>query len=304
MRFGAFLSCVALAATRAVAAPPMELQPSDPWVLDYGEDSCRLLRNFGEGKSKATIAFEKSSPRSAMSLLVLGSAVNVDDDSRDVSGEFRPLERATFKNGTAVKSVATHHDAILWQHVSLIDPALFPEVTERKDPNSHDEVAQVRKRDAILQNFLVRAAQIQSIVITPKHGRAIELKTGTMGEALKMMDQCTRDELAAWGIDPKIDDKIVTPARPIDMLSWFTADDYPGDAARKGIESQLQFRVNVDASGRVTNCRIITAVQAPEINDRICAIMRARARFKPAELADGTKVPDYFGNTIVFRMSQ
>jgi TonB family protein len=303
MRIGTFLSCVALVATPAAAAPPLQLQPSGPWVLDYGEDSCRLLRNFGEGKAQATIAFEKSSPRSAMSLLVLGSAVNVDDDARDLSGDFKPLERSAFKNGNAVKTVATHHDAILWQHVSFIDPALFPEVTERKDPNSQDEVSLLRKRDAIVQNVITRAGQVQAIAITPRHRGAFELLTGPMGEAMKMMDQCTRDELSFWGIDPKVDDKIAIPAMPIKMLSWFSGDDYPAAAARRGVESSLQFRVNVSPEGRVTNCRIITTVQAPEINDRICAIIRSRARFKPAELADGTKVPDYYGNTIVFRMA-
>jgi len=302
MRFLSFFALLFAAPVLIAASQPLVLEPSSQWVLDYGDDSCRLLRTFGADKDKATIVFEKSSPRSPMSLLIVGPAVQVSDDARDSTGEFQPVERSTFKDGVSVKSTETHHDAILWRNVSFADPAMFPELKDRKDPESADLVRIQLNRDAILQSVNGRATQVESIAILPRHHRALELKSGTMGEAMKMMNQCTRDELAGWGIDPKIDDKIAVPARPIGMLNWIGPDDYPMEAVMRGLESSFQFRVNVDASGRVTDCHIATSVQAPEINDRICEKIKARARFKPAELADGTKVPDYFSNTMVFQV--
>jgi len=62
MRTSGLLSCLAVAPSLIAAAEPVRLQPSSPWVVDYAENSCRLIRDFGEGKDKTKLAFESESP--------------------------------------------------------------------------------------------------------------------------------------------------------------------------------------------------------------------------------------------------
>jgi hypothetical protein len=57
MRIGSILACACAAPLLVAAAQPVRLQPSSQWVVDYAENSCRLIRNFGDGKSKAKLAF-------------------------------------------------------------------------------------------------------------------------------------------------------------------------------------------------------------------------------------------------------
>ena len=69
-----------------------------------------------------------------------------------------------------------------------------------------------------------------------------------------------------------------------------------------GQESEVRVRVLVDASGKVTKCTSLSHYDAPEFNRIVCDKLTKRARFEPAELADGTKVPSYDTTRIVFRI--
>ena len=69
-------------------------------------------------------------------------------------------------------------------------------------------------------------------------------------------------------------------------------------------ESVVKVRVLVDATGHVTKCTTVSHFNEPEFGKITCAKFTARARFEPAELADGTKVPSYYVNNIIWRIAQ
>src|SRR5207249_826957 len=41
--------------------------------------------------------------------------------------------------------------------------------------------------------------------------RTVILETESLGEPLKMFDECTYDSLRDWGVDPDMDEKITAP---------------------------------------------------------------------------------------------
>jgi TonB family protein len=86
------------------------------------------------------------------------------------------------------------------------------------------------------------------------------------------------------------------------VRQWFSPDDYPKDMLAQGQESVVKVRVLVDATGRVTKCTTISHFNAPEFDRITCAKFVQRVHFKPAELADGTKVPSYYVNKVIFRI--
>jgi protein TonB len=72
---------------------------------------------------------------------------------------------------------------------------------------------------------------------------------------------------------------------------------------KSGEQSDVKVRLLVDASGRVTKCTSLSHFKAPEFNQVVCANFTKRARFEPAELADGTKVPSYYATQIHWRIA-
>ena len=148
------------------------------------------------------------------------------------------------------------------------------------------------------------ATSTTAVEVDTRPGRLVILDTGSLGEPIKIFDQCSRESLRDWGVDPDLDDKIVRPVWAPWPFSWFSADDYPRDMLLVGQESTVKVRVLVDATGRVTKCTSLSHYKAPKFNEITCRKFTARAHFEPAELADGTKVPSYYVNKIVFRIER
>jgi TonB family protein len=90
-------------------------------------------------------------------------------------------------------------------------------------------------------------------------------------------------------------------ATPIDPASWFSPDDYPAEAQKKGIEGQVTFDVEVDAEGRPDSCRIARSSRSPLLDKATCDIVLAKAKFKPA-LSRGKPVPGHYSTTTYWRL--
>ena len=95
---------------------------------------------------------------------------------------------------------------------------------------------------------------------------------------------------------------VVQPAKAIDLFSWFRADDYPAEAARKGVEGRVRFDAKVDADGKPTGCRIVQSSGSDLLDQATCHSVLARGRFKPARLR-GEPVPSTFQTSITWRLA-
>jgi hypothetical protein len=154
---------------------------------------------------------------------------------------------------------------------------------------------------AARQEFATAATALE---IDARRSRPVILETGSLGEPIRMFDKCSRDSLRDWGVDPGLNDKIVKPVWTRDPARWFNSSDYPSEMLRENKESEVRIRLLVDASGRVTKCTAVSHFDEPRFNQVVCDIFMKDARFEPAELADGTKVPSYYINRVVFRLSR
>ena len=114
--------------------------------------------------------------------------------------------------------------------------------------------------------------------------------------------KCGRDSLKDWGVDPDLEEKIVRPVWTTHPEGWLFEEDYPADMLRAGKESVVAVRLLIDATGKITNCTPLSHFTEQELYEISCRNIIARARFEPAELADGTKVPSYYIRRIIFRI--
>ncbi|HWW64438.1 MAG TPA: TonB family protein [Sphingomonadaceae bacterium] len=73
--------------------------------------------------------------------------------------------------------------------------------------------------------------------------------------------------------------------------TWVTPDDYPSRALREGVEGVTTINFDINADGRVENCRVTASSGSSELDDATCRNFTRRARYRPAEDAAGNKVP-------------
>jgi len=285
------------------ATQPVRLQPSSPWVVDYAENSCRLARTFGQGPDKTTLLLESEAP-DEIDMVALGKPLN--GFSEEVPAKFLPVQGNPME-GRAAQSTDKHQPAILWSRVFLLPDDVAEKLKKRAAARKLESGTRPPPLDpaerawlkAKRQEFASKATELE---IAARRNRPVILETGPLGEAIRMFDKCSRDSLRDWGVDPDLEDKIVRPVWAPDAAKWFSSNDYPGEMAVRGEESIVKVRLLVDASGKPTKCTSLSHFKEPSFNDVVCGKFMKRAHFAPAELADGTKVPSFYTNIIVFQM--
>lgn len=210
--------------------------------------------------------------------------------------------------GEAVKSTQTGAPAVLWSWVPLL-PDSLTETLQKQNMETWrrsgfgqrapaKDLAQAKVVKTAREEF---ASKVNELEVGSR--RPVILETGPLGDAIKVFDQCGRDSLRDWGVDPDLEDKIVRPVWAKEPSKWFSPNDYPAGMLRAGQQSEVKVRLLVDATGRPTKCTSLTHFTVVEFNQVVCGIFMRRAHFQPAELADGTKVPSYYVNRVNWRIA-
>src|SRR3954451_2056936 len=293
MRIRLAVACVAVAPLLVSATEPVRLKPSSPWVLNYGDEVCRLSRAFGEGETTTVLAFE-SEALGHMDMAASGKPLHGGGDQ--VPARFLPVQteptqgfRGKDHNGSP---------AVAWSTFALLSEAAVAlskqrEQEEKRHPDVRPPARDVAEAGRLRTEQRTFAARAMELEIATKRNQPVILETGSMGAALGALDKCVRDSMRAWGVDPAVEDKIARPVWTRDPRAWFSSADYPAASLQKGAQSDVRVRLNVDAAGRPTHCTPLTHFEDPRFSQVVCATFMRRARFEPAELADGTKVPSY-----------
>lgn len=311
MRTKSILACLSIAPWLIAASNPTRLQPSSGWVVDYADNSCRLIRMFGTGDYETKLVLESMAPDDIW-MLVVGKELGGVFPTAQVKARFVPGQDDFFTGTPALAE--QNGPAAVWSHVPLmplvrIDGKAPPELQRAMDEaKSRAKSGQrpppidLAKRAAQRADRLQFAAKVSALEIESRAGHSVVLETGPLDAPVQVFDACIRDLMKGWGIDPDVQDRITRPAWTPNIWAWFSSGDYPTDALRQGQESQVKFQLLVDATGKVTKCTAISPYDAPAFTIAVCKALRQRGRFAPAELADGTKVPSYYTNTVVFRL--
>lgn len=280
----------AVLSTPASAREATILKPIKPWNLHYAGESCQLIRTFGTADKPTTLVLERVSPNSGMSLMVYGSALRAKMDAGRGQAAFLPFADNRFEDGAIAETIAAKETAIYWTYVDFLPGQ--PRERTTTPP------AEMGKRD-LVHEASMRAledsttARVTGVEITEPGGRRTILQTGPLAKANAMMRECAREQMVAWGLDPAIQDKIVRSAvSKAPLARYFASSDYPTRAIFQGQQSIITARLVVGADGKVTRCTSLTRFRAPDFAEVVCRNL-ARARFEPAQLADGTPVPDF-----------
>ena len=88
------------------------------------------------------------------------------------------------------------------------------------------------------------------------------------------------------------------------LAQYFSNDDYPVEALRRGAQGTVAFRLDIDATGIPTGCTIEQSSGDAALDQATCDIARTRARFRPARDAQGRPVPDTHAARVTWRIEQ
>lgn len=305
MRTSGFVVALALVPSLANGADPIHLAPSTPWDVDYAENSCRLIRHFGTGKDETTFALESEGPGS-LDMVLVGRPL--ESLSEEVPARFVPLQSKPLK-GLFGRSSDKNLPMILYSTVRLLpDDVVAADEKKAADPRAHpglrppaESLAEQADRKARRREFI---ASTTAIEVDARASRPVILDTGSMAAAVEAFDKCNRDSLRDWGVDPDLEERVARPVWSPNPAAWFDPDDYPRSMLALNRISDVKVRALVDATGHVTKCTSLSHFQEPDFNRLVCETFIKKARFEPAELADGTKVPSYYVNKVKFRIAR
>jgi len=91
----------------------------------------------------------------------------------------------------------------------------------------------------------------------------------------------------------------IQPARAKANLASYVSDsDYPDAALRNDEQGTTGFRLEVGPNGRVVNCAVTSSSGSSTLDAATCRIMKARARFTPANDSSGAAVSDSVSSRI------
>lgn len=107
------------------------------------------------------------------------------------------------------------------------------------------------------------------------------------------------DLVKHWGFDPvEIAALTRSPTPMTNPATWLRPDDYPQALLMRGGNGIIRFRTDVDAEGKITNCRILSQTRPEGFADLTCRLITQRARFSPALDSERNPVKAFWVNSV------
>lgn len=296
-------AAVAVSSQASLASEPFTvLEPRSSWNLDYADDSCRLMRIFGEGDDATAFYIERYGPGDGFAMVVAGKLVRkvaAREDRDDYDLQFGPYEKAR-EQAASLGDLGQYKPALIMTGVAFADD----EKIKRPSYSQFDPADYAGATRPFEQKISIeREAQIEWLDIA-RDGRApLRLALGPMGPPMAAMRKCTNDMAQAWGIDLAAHQQLTRPVVPTDNPgSWLNSNDYPRALLARGIQGLVQLRLSVGADGVPTQCHIQRSTRPQEFDDISCKRLLQRARFEPALDAQGKPIASFYRQAIRFQM--
>lgn len=259
---------------------PVVLAKTTKWEMNYDADSCHLLAKFGEGDDTIILNITRFEPGSTFDVMLFGKMFAADRTWVPVKIGFgdSPLDQRLGGAGLT----ASKQPFVLFMNLRLDG-----RVVDSRDPKSLPVSREMEARTTT------------TTISLPN--RVYRLETGSLAAPFDAMRACTDSLLTAWGYDPAVQATLSKPATPIGSpANWVRAGDYPKDALRTGQSGIVEFRLDLDEAGKISNCHILRRFNHDQFSDLTCHLLTQRARFKPALDATGKLVKTFYINSVRF----
>ena len=292
MNLGKLASYLAVAGMAAAPLPvaaqdtTAAYKPTGQWALDYGDDYCRLARNFSDGKDDLALALERIEPGPFARLIVISNGIHPFRSADEIGWHFTPSdpERKARYLHSVTGDGKQYYNLGPFTVAPFVPPA--PGTPPPPFDRTKEAAAAKGKMGVILDNGLT----------TP-----VAVETGDMAAPIAALQACADDLAKSWGLDPaKLQSETAAAIPEKGGSGWLPQGTVPfSDFAKLGGGSN-QVRLMVDATGKATSCTIHWPTLDATTNDKICKAALANARFTPAKDAGGQPMPGYWMGSPLF----
>lgn len=277
-----------IAAAALVVAPAAQVQaqaqaetvfkPAGNWTADYGDDYCRLIRNFTDGTREFSLALERVQPGDQVRLIAVGEGMRPFRGAEQIAYQFLPSGSAG-KARYVRSDTPDHKQFVSFDPVTLAQPVPFtppapgtpfvPPVYSRADEQAV-------------------ARGITGFVLTEGLISPVRIETGSLAAPIGALQACADDLLNVWGLDAEKHKTMTAMAvlnpNPDGVLPQGTIPF--GEFGKLGGGAN-QVRLLIGTDGKVTACSIYSPSLSQTLNDKICTLAKQRASFQPAKDAAG-----------------
>lgn len=260
---------------------PVSLAKTTKWEINYDEDSCHLLAGFGQADSLVLLNITRFEPDGDFNMMLFGTMFDTKRAWLPVM--IRIGDGPAFERQAGSGTTGSKRPFLILMSLRLDKPVIQGSDWRRAPANEKIE------------------AQTASLTISMPGVQSYRLETGSLAAPMQAMRACTDSLVASWGYDPVSDAKLSKRASPVgNPGSWVTTKDYPTVALRAAQNGLVQFRLDIDETGKVAGCRVLSHFKPDTFADMTCGLLIKRAKFKPAIDAVGKPVKSYFVNQIRF----
>lgn len=252
MHWGAILSAVA-----AFAGTGAMLQPTSKWNVDYGNDVCRLTREFGSSSKPVIVDFEAPPMGHGLNVNFFDSRLSVEEGKSLLRVQILPDPATLVLDGF---TISVGNQAIAKTSFTL-DEEVLP-----------------------------RLASASAMSIARRDSRPVVLSLPGLQAALRALEECRVDLVASWGMPLAEQSRLKVPPKLDPRLAKrgvFNTDDYPASALRENAQGATTARIDVAADGQPLRCTVIRSSGHAGLDSATCAVILKRAHYIAASGQDG-----------------
>lgn len=262
-------------------------RPSSAWAADYGDDYCRLVRSFSDGKDTVTLMLQRVQPGADTQLMLIGDAIKPFRGAEELGWHFLPndAERKSRYGRGEVQGQPYYRI----ENVMLM-PFTPPAPGTPPGPPRYDRAAEQ-----------VATKNLTGLVVSTGVTKPVRIETGALGAPIGVLQACADDLVKSWGLDAEKHKTMSAPAMmtpaPDGILPQGTI---PFSEFAKFAGGANQVRLLLDATGKPTSCTIFSPTLDKGLNDRICQLTMQKASFTPAKDAAGQPMASFWMGSPMF----
>jgi hypothetical protein len=251
-------------------------KPAGQWAVDYGDDYCRLARNFSDGTDTLALAIERIQPGGMARMVLISNAIKPFRSAEEIGWHFMPSDRERKARYTHAPTADGKEYYNLGEF--MLTPFVPPAAgTPPGPPPPYDR-----------QQEQAAAKGMTGFVLDNGLNAPIEVDTGDLSQPVAALQKCADDLAGSWGVDPaKLQTQKSPPMPEKGGVGWLPQGTIAFTDFGKLGGGSNQVRLMVDAGGKPTGCAIHWPTLDQTTNDKICKSLMANARFTPAKDADG-----------------
>jgi TonB family protein len=245
------------ASSAAAAAAPRE--PTGKWKVDFDDAQCVASRNYGSTEEPLHLVLKAPPLGEVMQIAVMRN------------GGYAPPDQV---NAT----IAIDDQAALKTNLLMFGP---------KDSKKRVYTLNLPSAD------FARIRGAKSLTIRSL-GLNETFAVSQIEPLLKVMDQCVADLRRVWNLSSDGATSTLANRATGNPGDWVKSEDYPGVAIMKGASGVVRFVILIDEMGRAADCTVVETSGVAVLDAQSCAVLKQRAKFKPAIGPDGKPAKDAY----------